>query len=93
MITRANVWDVYLTLLTSFRQLEDIPDQVQGLWRQAATLAREDTPEPMELIQGLSELPNGAPQDDGSYYMGGVNNGNGLGEACFDYYFQIIPPC
>lgn len=79
-VTRENVWAVYLALLDSFHQLEEILEDDHVQWHHIATLAREDNPEELELLQGLRELPNGLenPRDDGSYYMGGVNNGQGL---------------
>lgn len=84
-ITRENVWAIYLELLDSFHQMEEIPESDHGEWYRHTTLAREDTVDPIALLDGLQELPQGIDRlrEDGSYYMGGVNNGEGLGRQYF----------
>jgi hypothetical protein len=66
--------------------LEGIPDDYQLEWDSAITQAREesdarDANMPIELIPDLRGLFNGldVTRPDGSYYMGGVNNGQGIG--------------
>ncbi|KAG6825196.1 hypothetical protein H0H92_004418 [Tricholoma furcatifolium] len=78
-ISRDNVWEVYLVLLDGFHELEDIPEAYHIDWYRVAIT---DEPEPLELVGGLRELANGQDHvdEDGNYYMGGVNNGVGLDE-------------
>ncbi|KAG6908222.1 hypothetical protein DXG01_005694 [Tephrocybe rancida] len=82
VITRNNVWDVYLDILNMFNQLDDICEADHAEWYRVASLSwSPDTEdEPLELLDGLCDLPNGMDsiREDGSYYMGGVNGGEGL---------------
>jgi hypothetical protein len=84
LITRDNVWNVYLELLRQFRDLDDVPFPVE--WRDAASLGRQQEAPPAEdfdtdLFPNLQLLAGGvdAPRDDGSIYYGGVNGGLGPG--------------
>jgi hypothetical protein len=86
VISRTNVWDVYMGIRAHFYHLEGIPDDYQLEWDSAITQAREesdarDANMPIELIPDLRGLCNGldVARPDGSYYMGGVNNGQGIG--------------
>ncbi|KAJ7668830.1 hypothetical protein B0H17DRAFT_1162310 [Mycena rosella] len=82
-VTRATCWDIYLRLLTRFRALDeahDIPHDIDAEWGYALTMAGDYHAEDIELIPDLQPLRNGdeVVGPDGSYYMGGVNNGEGL---------------
>ncbi|KAJ7116197.1 hypothetical protein C8R43DRAFT_1091258 [Mycena crocata] len=84
-ITRHNVWNVYLNLLSCFEHLDNVhrvPAEVDQHWGYALTIAREDHDEDIALIPNLAPLPKGADviAEDGSFYMGGVNNGLGLND-------------
>ncbi|KAF8145933.1 hypothetical protein K438DRAFT_1781553, partial [Mycena galopus ATCC 62051] len=82
-ITRTSCWDVYLKLLDCFHNLDDmysIPAAIDAKWGYALTLARDDYAREIELLPNLRPLRNGDAVigTNGSYYMGGVNNGDGL---------------
>jgi hypothetical protein len=82
-IDRDNVWAVYLELLHRFRLLAALPPDYHVEWREAATLAHQeviDNGDALDLMPGLQELPEGRGSD-GLQYMGGVNNGHGIGES------------
>lgn len=75
-LTYENIWRVYCDILDRFT---DGGILFRDEW--AACIA---TPEQgsIQLLPNLTELPNGEPSAvaaDGSYYMGGVNGGLGLG--------------
>jgi hypothetical protein len=81
-VSRDNVWDVYRELLHRFRLLEALPPDYHVEWEEAATLAREDRTvngDQFDLMPGLQDLPEGS-RSDGFQYMGGVNNGHGIGK-------------
>lgn len=80
VINRTNVWGVYRELLHRCRTLNHAPEQFER-WEQVVTASQdEDT---VDLLPELEELPMGmdSVRADGSYYMGGVNNGQGLGKS------------
>jgi hypothetical protein len=63
-----------------------IPDEYRQEWDQVLTDARQEEEDrnsgnAVPLIPNLVELRGGMDElrGDGSYYMGGVNNGHGLG--------------
>ncbi|RDB25057.1 hypothetical protein Hypma_007524 [Hypsizygus marmoreus] len=89
-VTRNTVWDVYLQLRRKFQQFEAIPPAVRDEWKTKITLSRNDVFEEMELTPNLIELPRGMDdlEDGGTYYMGGVNNGHGLGMYTFCFKFS-----
>ncbi|KAJ7432412.1 hypothetical protein B0H11DRAFT_1760479, partial [Mycena galericulata] len=80
IVTRESCWDVYLQLLGQFRNLDsvhNIPQNLDEQWGYTMTMARDEFAKEIELIPNLQPLRKG---DDiigpgGSYYMGGVNNG------------------
>jgi hypothetical protein len=82
VVTRGNVWDVYLALLNHFHQLDEAHANYHNQWKAIFTENQDENLGEIELLEGLEGLRGG--QDiygpDGSYYMGGVNNGAGLGE-------------
>ncbi|KAJ7791157.1 hypothetical protein B0H14DRAFT_2395934 [Mycena olivaceomarginata] len=85
-VTRQTCWDIYLQLLNRFHALDDmynIPHGIDEKWGYALTMARDDYVKEIELIPNLQPLRNGDSVigPDGFYYMGGVNNGEGLGES------------
>jgi hypothetical protein len=85
-VTRQSCWDIYLQLLNCFHALDDvynIPHGINEKWGYALTMARDNYAKEIELIPNLPPLHNGDSVigPDGFYYMGGVNNGEGLGES------------
>ncbi|KAJ6488757.1 hypothetical protein C8R45DRAFT_827113, partial [Mycena sanguinolenta] len=82
-ITRISCWNIYLKLLHCLHTLDDmysILEEIDAKWGYALTLARDDYAKEIELLPNLQLLGNGDAVigSNGSYYMGGVNNGNGL---------------
>ncbi|KAJ6493749.1 hypothetical protein C8R47DRAFT_1195051 [Mycena vitilis] len=82
-ITRTNVWDIYMAILTQFQHLDNVhrmPPELDEHWGYALTIARDDHEDDIALIPNLTPLRNGldAVAPDGSFYLGGVNNGLGL---------------
>ncbi|KIM38531.1 hypothetical protein M413DRAFT_20009 [Hebeloma cylindrosporum] len=71
-------WDIYQDMLFQFEQMDAIEDIVEE-WETQVNLMDEDPPA-MPLIEGQRDLLGGEDviDEDGSYYMGGVNNGQGL---------------
>ncbi|KAJ6613735.1 hypothetical protein B0H10DRAFT_1804947 [Mycena sp. CBHHK59/15] len=85
-VTRESCWDVYLLLLGQFRALDtahNIPQNIDVEWGYALTMARDDYAKDVELIPNLHPHRNrdNVIGPDRSYYVGGVNNGDGLGEV------------
>ncbi|KAJ7131593.1 hypothetical protein C8R43DRAFT_895941, partial [Mycena crocata] len=83
VITRDTCWHVYLALLGRFHALDEahhVPHDIDAEWGYALTLARDDFAKEIELLPNLKPLRNGdnVIGSGGSYYMGGVNNGEGL---------------
>ncbi|KAJ7926368.1 hypothetical protein B0H13DRAFT_1862403 [Mycena leptocephala] len=58
----------------------NIPHGIDEKWGYALTMARDNYAKETELIPNLQPLRNGDSVigPDGFYYMGGVNNGEGL---------------
>ncbi|KAH7922898.1 hypothetical protein BV22DRAFT_1016396 [Leucogyrophana mollusca] len=83
LITRENVWDVYRDMLARVQHFEQLPATLEQEWQVHNTEGDPDNAafNHIPLIAGLTELPNGedVARSDGSIYLGGVNNGNGLG--------------
>ncbi|KAK7027184.1 hypothetical protein R3P38DRAFT_3315470 [Favolaschia claudopus] len=82
-ISRSNVWEVYNALLSRFEHLDNldrIPADIEACWGYALTIAREDHEDDIALLPNLTPLANGPDiiREDGSFYLGGVNNGHGL---------------
>ncbi|KAJ7635707.1 hypothetical protein DFH06DRAFT_1139252 [Mycena polygramma] len=82
-ITRTNVWDIYMAILTQFQHLDNLhrmPTELDEHWGYALTIARDDHEDDIALIPNLTPLRNGLDVvgPDGSFYLGGVNNGLGL---------------
>jgi hypothetical protein len=76
-----SVWAVYLELLRRFRLLEALPPAYHAEWQEAATLAREEhtaNGDQFDLEPDLQELPEEIGSG-GFQYMGGVNDGRGIG--------------
>ena len=76
-----NVWDIYRDLLFRFEQLDEIEDIVEE-WETQVNLMDDDPPA-IPLMDGQQDMLGGEEvlDEDGAYYMGGLNNGLGLG-AC-----------
>jgi len=81
-LNNTNIWDVYKGILDRFEQWDDIADLIEeyrvyfDIVEENDRREEEDVrpPEGVELRGGLEEA-----NEDGNYYMGGVNNGLGLG--------------
>ncbi|KAJ6474357.1 hypothetical protein C8R45DRAFT_835079 [Mycena sanguinolenta] len=87
-VTRQSCWNIYLALLDHFHGLDDtynIPADIDAKWGYALTLARDDYAKEIELLPNLRPLRNGDAVigPGGFYYMGGVNNGDGLGKSWY----------
>ncbi|KAJ7480783.1 hypothetical protein FB451DRAFT_1030888, partial [Mycena latifolia] len=85
-VTRTNVWNIYMVLLTRFEPLDNVhqvPAELDQHRGYALTMARDHYEDDIALIPNLTPLRNGADVvgPDGSFYMGGVNNGLGLGKT------------
>ncbi|KAJ7032819.1 hypothetical protein C8F04DRAFT_958458, partial [Mycena alexandri] len=80
-VTRGSCWDVYRQLLSAFRALDEahhIPHDIDTEW--GYMTAGDEHAGDIELAPNLQPLRNGddVVGQDGFYYMGGVNNGEGL---------------
>ena len=80
-LTSENIWEVYRELLARFEQLDDAVDFIEECEIYLAMLEAQSNneenlaPVGEDLLGGLENLAT-----DGAYYMGGVNNGLGLGK-------------
>src|ERR1700678_3551359 len=79
-IFRENAWEVYTHLVARFEQMDTYADLLEE-WEIHVNLLDWDNnalkhPSGLELCGGLYPVDK-----DGNYYMGGVNNGKGLGEC------------
>lgn len=80
-ISSENVWDVYRELLYRFEHLDDAVEFLEQcetyIQEQEIeeSLHEEMPPAGEELLGGFEENT-----EDGYFYMGGVNNGRGLGK-------------
>jgi len=79
-INSENIWEIYRELVYRFEHLDDAVDFIEQLHVYLDLLDDEGNVADMEPPAGM-ELHGGMenPGPDGSYYMGGVNNGLGLG--------------
>jgi len=78
-INSKNIWEIYRKLVYRFEHLDDAVDFIEQLQVNLDLLDDEVDMEPsagMELHGGPEN-----PGPDGAYYMGGVNNGLGLGKS------------
>ncbi|KAG1904187.1 uncharacterized protein F5891DRAFT_1184371 [Suillus fuscotomentosus] len=66
-VTRQSAWDVYLLLLDMLQGNEEIPSAI------------EDVEEDLPLLENHQDLPY-REENNGTYYMGGVGGGLGLGD-------------
>ncbi|KAJ7466375.1 hypothetical protein FB451DRAFT_1340589 [Mycena latifolia] len=94
-VTRESCWDIYLQLLNDFRALDEahnVPHDLDAEWGYALAMAGDEHAEKMELIPDLQPLRNGdsVVGPSGSYYMGGVNNGQGLDVEQSDQLNRMI---
>ena len=82
VINSENIWDVYQELLARFERLDDAVDFIEECEIYLAMLeAQTNDEENLPPVgKGLLEGPEN-PATDGAYYMGGVNNGLGLGKS------------
>lgn len=85
-VTRETCWNVYLQLLAGFRALDaahQVPHDIDVEWGYALTMAGDAHAKDIELMPDLQPLKNSEDVvgPSGSYYMGGVNSGVGLGKS------------
>lgn len=84
-INSENIWEIYRELVYRFEHLDDAVDFIEqlqvylNLLDDEGNVADVEPPAGMELHGGLEN-----PGPDGAYYMGGVNNGLGLGMSPSD---------
>jgi hypothetical protein len=74
-VTRQSVWDVYLRLLDVLQVNEEIPSAI------------EDVEEDLPLLENHQDLPY-REESNGTYYMGGVGGGLGLGTSSARGYVE-----
>ena len=80
-----NIWEIYRRLVYRFQHLDDTVDFIEqlqvylNLLDDEGNVADVEPPAGMELHGRLEN-----PGPDGAYYMGGVNNGLGLGMSPSD---------
>lgn len=67
-VTRQSAWDVYLLLLDMLQGNEEIPSAIEDV-------KDEDN---LPLLENHQDLPY-REENNGTYYMGGVGGGLGLG--------------
>lgn len=82
-IQRETVWDIYRELLFQFSNFDQAV-AFEGEWEEA--LVEEECDPEYGLLDGQANLLGGVDihDEEGSYcYMGGVNNGAGLGRCKF----------
>ncbi|KAJ7488853.1 hypothetical protein FB451DRAFT_1166598 [Mycena latifolia] len=79
-------WHGFLTCVSS------TPVTIDAEWGYALAMAGDEHAEKMELIPDLQPLCNGdsVVGPNGSYYMGGVNNGQGLDAEQSDQLNRMI---
>ncbi|KAG2339324.1 hypothetical protein BDR05DRAFT_977759 [Suillus weaverae] len=68
-VTRQSAWDVYRGLLDMLQVHEEIPSAISVF---------EDVEEDLPLLENQQDLPY-CEENNGTYYMGGVGGGLGLG--------------
>jgi hypothetical protein len=84
IVDSENVWGIYRELLHQFENLDDAVDFIEecqvylDILDEQVDIENAVPPAGVELYRGLEE-----PDTDGTYYMGGVNNGRGLGKLTF----------
>ncbi|KAJ7265692.1 hypothetical protein C8J57DRAFT_1620785 [Mycena rebaudengoi] len=81
-VTCETCWGIYKAIVLRFRSQNLLEFfNADAEWGYAMTMARGDHVEDVELLPNLKPLLNGDSviSDTGYYYMGGVNNGAGLG--------------
>ena len=91
VISWKNVWDIYKELLFRFEHLDEVTNCIEA-WEIQVNLMDEDKDSGYPLIAGQSDLLGGMDvidKEDHSYYMGGVNNGSGLGEQVLPLYILL----
>lgn len=77
-ITRENIWNIYLEVLGRFEHLDNlhrIPAELDVQWGYALEMSGDDYEDNIDLLSNLTPLP-----ENHGAYLGGVNNGQGLGE-------------
>lgn len=72
-ITRQSVWTIYLDLYDSMQRSVQVPAIVRSL-----TDGTDPDEEPLPLLENQNDLFF-HEDTDGTYYMGGIHGGQGLG--------------
>jgi len=91
VISWQNVWDIYKELLFRFEHLDKATDCILA-WEIQVNLMDLDGDSSYPLIARQHDLLGGMDvidQEDHSYYMGGVNNGCGLGEQALRWWVIV----
>jgi hypothetical protein len=80
VINSENVWNIYRELLHRFEHLDDAENFLEECQVYLNILDEQDNLDDEVPPAGLELYGGSDNQDgDGNYYMGGVNNGHGLG--------------
>ncbi|CAK5278055.1 unnamed protein product [Mycena citricolor] len=80
IVDRDSCWDVYLQLLNCLKELDQLNDIDQSADARWGHVLTQPVDENIPLLPNLQELRGGeGVVGEGAYYMGGVNNGDGLG--------------
>jgi hypothetical protein len=77
-VTRQSAWDVYRGLLDMLQVNEEIPSAISAF---------EDVDEDLPLLENQQDLPY-REESNGTYYMGGVGGGLGLGMSSARGYVE-----
>lgn len=88
-IFRENAWEVYSNLVARFEQMDAYADLLEE-WEIYVNLLDGDDnalkpPSGLELYGGWDVIDK-----DGNYYMGGINNGKGLGECAHQVSYTLV---
>jgi hypothetical protein len=82
-VTSENVWDIYRELLFRFEHLDEAIECVEEWEIQLSLTDHDSDDEQYPMMEGQRDLLGGSDSmndsEGGDYYMGGVNNGMGLG--------------
>ncbi|KAF9538452.1 hypothetical protein CPC08DRAFT_651431 [Agrocybe pediades] len=79
-LTRANIWDVYSEMVEHFERLDDYTDLVQLVQAYLSELEKKEKEELEEAHPPEGQELEGGYRSEHDCYMGGVNNGRGLGK-------------
>lgn len=89
LVDSSSVWAIYQELLERFEHLDDAADFAEQCQIYLSLLEATNDDDDNEAPTG-HDLLGGADNGDGDYYMGGVNNGRGLGKHVIDLFYIYI---